>query len=103
MTNQIVNPLTVEQYHEMYANSLRDPQSFWGKQAEKYVTWFKRWDDVLVGDFDKLNVQWFRNGKLNVCYNCVDRHLENRAQQTAIVWEGDDQNETKKLTYSEVY
>jgi acetyl-CoA synthetase len=103
MTNQIVNTLTVEQYHEMYANSLHDPKNFWGKQAEKYVTWFKRWDDVLVGDFDKLNVQWFRNGKLNVCYNCVDRHLENRAQQTAIVWEGDDQNQTSKLTYSELY
>lgn len=95
--------LTESQYRDMYARSLRDPKNFWSEQADKFVTWFKRWDDVISGDFNKLNVQWFPNGKLNACYNCVDRHLEKRSQQTAIIWEGDNPNESRKLTYSELY
>lgn len=96
--------LTKMQYQEMYAHSLRDPQNFWSEQAEKCVTWFKRWDTVLTGDFKKLDhLHWFKNGKLNVCYNCVDRHLEQHAQQAAIVWEGDNPQHTKKVTYAELY
>ncbi len=91
------------QYRDMYARSLRDPKNFWSEQAEKFVTWFKRWDDVIVGDFNKLNVQWFSNAKLNACYNCLDRHLETRANQTALIWEGDNPDQTKKITYAELH
>lgn len=95
--------LTETQYRDMYARSLRDPKNFWSEQADKFITWFKRWDEVFTGDFHKLNTQWFTQGKLNACYNCVDRHLEKRAQQIAILWEGDNPNETKKITYAELY
>lgn len=95
--------ITETQYRDMYARSLRDPKNFWSEQAEKFVTWFKRWDEVLTGNFNSLNVQWFVNGKLNACYNCVDRHLEKRSQQTAILWESDNPQEYKKLTYAELY
>jgi acetyl-CoA synthetase len=92
-----------KQYQDMYERSLRDPKNFWSEQAEKFVTWFKRWDDVVTGDFNKLNVCWFRNGKLNACYNCLDRHLESRAKQTALIWEGDDPAQSKKITYAELH
>ncbi len=95
--------LNETQYRDMYARSLRDPKNFWSEQAEKFVTWFKRWDEVVSGDFTKLNVAWFKSGKLNACYNCVDRHLEKRAQQTALLWEGDNTEESKKITYAELY
>lgn len=95
--------LTETQYRDMYARALRDPKNFWSEQAEKFVTWFKRWDEVFTGNFTKLNVQWFVNGKLNPCYNCVDRHLEKRSNQTALIWESDDPSQSKKMTYAELY
>lgn len=95
--------LTEKQYSEMYARSLRDPKNFWSESAEKFVTWFKRWNEIMTGDFIKLNVQWFTSGKLNACYNCVDRHLEKRAQQTAIIWEADNPELSKKISYAELY
>ena len=95
--------LSEQQYRDMYSRALRDPTNFWSEQAEKYITWFKRWDEVFSGDFKKLNMRWFKNGKLNACYNCVDRHLETKAQQTAIIWEGNDSTDQKKITYAELY
>jgi len=95
--------ITELQYRELYAKSLRDPKNFWSEQAEKFVTWFKRWDEVFAGDFQKLDIQWFKNGKLNACYNCVDRHLEKNAQNPAIIWEGDNPDDNKKITYAELY
>ncbi|MEO8401221.1 MAG: acetate--CoA ligase [Gammaproteobacteria bacterium] len=92
-----------KQYRDMYERSIRDPKNFWSEQAEKFVTWFKRWDEVMSGDFTQLNVQWFKNGKLNACYNCLDRHLENRSEQTAILWEGDDPANSKKITYAQLH
>lgn len=95
--------LTEPQYREMYARSLRDPKGFWAEQAEKFITWFKRWDEVISGSFQTLDVHWFMNGKLNACYNSVDRHLEARGHQTAIIWESDDGNESRHITYTELY
>lgn len=92
-----------KQYNELYARSLRDPKHFWSEQAEKFITWFKRWDDVVNGDFNHQNVSWFRNGKLNACYNALDRHLEKKAKQTAIIWESDDGQKSKKITYAELH
>ncbi|HSW69931.1 MAG TPA: acetate--CoA ligase [Gammaproteobacteria bacterium] len=91
------------QYNELYARSLRDPENFWSEQAEKFITWFKRWENVLTGDFKKQNVRWFDKGKLNACYNALDRHLENKSQQTALIWESDDPLKSKKMTYSELH
>lgn len=91
------------QYKELYARSLRDPKHFWSEQAEKFITWFKRWDEVVGGDFNQQNVRWFRNGKLNACYNALDRHLEKKAKQIAIIWEGDDPQQSKKITYAELH
>ncbi len=96
--NAWINPVL---YEEMYASSLKTPQQFWGDEADKFLTWFKRYDEVLTGSFAEANVRWFQNGKLNACYNCVDRHLATRGQQIAVIWEGDDPAQSKKLTYAE--
>ncbi|MCU7924006.1 MAG: acetate--CoA ligase [Candidatus Thiodiazotropha sp. (ex Dulcina madagascariensis)] len=93
------------QYQSWYQRSIDDPDGFWAEQAEKYVTWFKKWDKVLDWSFgkDDLHIEWFRGAKLNVSYNCLDRHLENRGDQTAIIWEGDNPAEDRKITYRELH
>jgi len=91
------------QYKKMYQLSLRDPISFWGEQANKFISWFKTWDQVTQSEFIQANVQWFINGKLNVCYNCVDRHLLTRAQQTALIWQGENEAQQQIITYQELY
>jgi len=104
LNNKQINPLLDKNaYQELYTYSQRFPKKFWAEQAEKHVTWFKQWDDVVTGDLAHFNVQWFTNAKLNVCYNCVDRHLEQRAHQTALIWEGDHPSDSKQLTYLELY
>ncbi len=92
-------------YFEMYRRSLDDPEGFWAEQAEQFVTWYKRWDKVLDWSYDKddLHIRWFEGGKLNVAYNCIDRHLDTRGDQVAIIWEGDDPNDDKKITYRELH
>jgi acetyl-CoA synthetase len=90
-------------YQAMYARSLADPESFWAEQAERFVTWFKRWDRVLEWDYHTALIRWFEGGQLNVAYNCLDRHLANRGEQVAILWEGDDPAVSNKLTYRELY
>jgi acetyl-CoA synthetase len=97
--------ITAEQYQRMYQQSVDDPEGFWGEQANKYLSWFKPWDKVLDWSFmeDDLHIEWFKGGKLNVSYNCLDRHLETRGDQTAILWEGDDPEEDKKITYRQLH
>jgi acetyl-CoA synthetase len=97
--------VSAEQYQEMYKRSVDDPAGFWGEQAEQYLTWFKKWDTVLDWSFasDDLHINWFKGGTLNVSYNCLDRHLETRGDQVAIIWEGDDPNEDRKITYRELH
>jgi acetyl-CoA synthetase len=90
-------------YTEMYQRSVRDPEGFWAEQAEKFVTWFKKWDTVLEWDFHTAHIKWFAGGKLNVSYNCLDRHVEAGAGgQTAILWQGNDPAESRRLTYAEL-
>ncbi|MEW8461622.1 MAG: acetate--CoA ligase, partial [Candidatus Thiodiazotropha endolucinida] len=93
------------QYQEMYRQSISDPEGFWGEQAEQYVTWFKIWDKVVDWSFgkDDLHIEWFKGATLNVAYNCLDRHLENRGDQVAIIWEGDNPDEDRKITYRELH
>jgi acetyl-CoA synthetase len=90
-------------YQEMYKHSVEDPEGFWAEQAEKFVSWYKPWNKVLEWDFNEGKISWFEGAELNVCYNCVDRHLESRGDQIAIIWEGDDPNEDKKITYRELH
>ncbi|NIR59675.1 MAG: acetate--CoA ligase [Gammaproteobacteria bacterium] len=92
-------------YRAMYDRSIKDPEGFWAEQAKAFVTWFKDWDNVLDWSYDPedLHIQWFEGGKLNVAYNCIDRHLETRGDQVAIIWEGDDPGEDKKITYRELH
>ena len=92
-------------YQEMYQRSIEDPENFWAEQAEQFVTWFKPWDKVLDWSYDKkdLYIKWFEGGKLNVSYNCIDRHLDERGDQVAIIWEGDDPATDSKITYRELH
>ena len=90
-------------YQEMYKHSVDDPEGFWAEQAEKFVSWYKPWNKVLEWDFSEGKISWFEGAELNVCYNCVDRHLESRGDQVAIIWEGDDPDEDKKITYRELH
>ncbi|MEE8556022.1 MAG: acetate--CoA ligase [bacterium] len=89
-------------YERLYRESVEDPERFWGEQAER-LHWFGKWSKVLEQDFANARHQWFVGGKLNVSYNCVDRHLETRGSQTALIWEGDDPAESKHVTYAELH
>lgn len=90
-------------YQDWYAESLQNPDAFWSQQAERMITWFKPWEAVCKGDFNTQQIQWFVNGQLNACYNCIDRHLPDRAQQTALIWEGSDLKENQQYTYQDLY
>jgi len=90
-------------YEAMYEKSISDPDGFWAEQAEKFLDWDKTWDTVLDWDYSKGHIRWFEGGKLNACYNCVDRHLETRGDQTALIWEGDDPANDDHITYNELH
>ena len=92
-----------EKYLALYERSISDPESFWTDQADAFVHWFKKWDKVWDWDYHEGRIKWFEGAKLNVCYNCVDRHLETRGDQTAIIWESDDPAIDKHITYRELY
>jgi acetyl-CoA synthetase len=91
-------------YKSMYAQSVEDPEAFWGREGKR-IDWFKPYTKVKNTSYDPHNVSinWFEDGVTNVAYNCVDRHLEKRGDQTAIIWEGDDPNESKHITYRELH
>ncbi len=92
-----------DRYLSLYRESIEDPESFWSTQAEEFISWSKKWDKVQECDFNKASIKWFINGKLNVSYNCLDRHLESRGDQVAIIWEGDDPDVDKAITYRELH
>ncbi len=93
---------SMEQYQKMYDESVADPESFWADVAER-ITWYKKWDTVREYDFVNANIKWFDGGKLNACYNCLDRHVEaGHGDATAIIWEGNSPDEDKTFTYSEL-
>jgi len=95
--------ITPEQYTIMYQRSLEDPEEFWAEQAELYLSWDKKWQHVLLGNLTDLNVRWFSGAEINACYNCLDRHLPQRADQTALIWEGDEPDQLRNLTYAELH
>lgn len=94
--------IDAEKYNQLYKESIEDPESFWAKKAEEHITWYKKWSKTYSGNFKKGEVKWFEGGKLNVSYNCIDRHIENgHGNKVAIIWEGNDGN-SKKITYVEL-
>jgi len=91
------------QYNEMYKESLNDNDGFWDKQGSR-LDWIKKYSKIKDVKFSKSNVsiKWFYDGYLNVTENCIDRHAKKTPNKTAIIWEGDDPNITKKTTYKEL-
>jgi acetyl-CoA synthetase len=91
-------------YREMYAASVKDPNAFWAEQAKR-LHWYKAPTKIKNTSYDPHNVsiKWFEDGTLNCAYNCIDRHLETRGDQTAIIWEGDDPKDDKKITYRQLH
>ncbi|WP_454863979.1 acetate--CoA ligase [Pseudomonas hormoni] len=92
-----------DQYLQLYQQSIENPELFWGEQASRFLSWFKPWDQVHHDDMNSGAIQWFRGGQLNVSYNCIDRHLSERGEQVAIIWEGDSPSESAHITYSELH
>ena len=92
-----------ELYKEMYSRSVEQPEEFWSEQAESRVDWFEKWDSVLDWDFSKAEIKWFANGKLNVSYNCLDRHVNAGAgDQIALIWQGNNPEENQTFSYKEM-
>lgn len=92
-----------EQYEALYQQSLDNPQEFWDNQARKNLTWMHPFDQVLEASFEEGRFNWFRNGKLNASYQCIDRHLEIHGDRTAIIWEGDDSSQQQRISYNELH
>ena len=90
-------------YLSLYQRSIDDPDGFWAEMAEQFLQWDAPWDRVCQYDFRKGEASWFGGGKLNVSVNCIDRHLPQRAEQTALIWEADDPALDKHITYRELH
>ncbi|HLL59674.1 MAG TPA: acetate--CoA ligase, partial [Allosphingosinicella sp.] len=90
------------QYEALYRRSLADPDSFWAEQAER-IDWFEAPKIIENWSFDPADIRWYEDGILNLCHNCVDRHLPERVEQTALIWEGDEPGVTKRLSYGELH
>ena len=106
VTNEISKNTHIDakKYQEMYDRSINESDTFWGEQAEKFLTWFSKWDKIQEWNYDKnVNISWFTNAKLNVSYNCIDRHLDEKGDQVAIIWEGDEPDHQKYITYRELH
>ena len=92
-----------DRYKAMYQQSIENPDQFWAEQAAEFLQWESPWQTVRDVDFSKGEATWFGGGKLNVAVNCIDRHLAKRADQTAIIWEGDEPTDDKKISYRELH
>ena len=95
--------LSIDQYQDLYQKSINAPETFWPEMANEFLTWSKPWEQLTESNLMTGTAGWFIGGKLNACYNCVDRHLPERAQQTAILWEGDDPSQQATITYQDLH
>ena len=94
---------SLDEYRAMYERSVRDPEGFWAEQAEQRITWLEKWHTVRRYDYHTAEIGWYLGGKLNACYNCVDRHVEaGRGDDTALIWEGNNPTESKSYRYAEL-
>mgnify|MGYP002525068956 CR=1 FL=1 len=113
MSDQVIYPvkpeiaehahITEQSYQELYRQSIEQPEQFWAEQAEAFLSWSKPWDKVMDYDYSKGYIRWFEGGQLNVSYNCLDRHLDSRGEQTAIIWEGDNPTQDQHISYRELH
>ena len=95
---------SLEHYFKVYRQSVRKPKKFWSKIAENNFTWYRKWDKVVEYDMERAEFTWFKNAKLNITKNCIDRHLANKGDQSAIIFEPNDPNEpAQHFTYSQLY
>ena len=94
--------INTRSYNTLYRQSLEDPETFWSDQAQDLLSWKEPWRTISSCDFPKGFTSWFVGGKLNVCFNCVDRHLPDRSNQIAITWEGDNPRDNRSITYGEL-
>ena len=92
---------SLEEYQRLYRESVEDPAAFWGRQAER-LDWFRAPDQIFDRDYEQVDFSWFLGGRLNACYNCVDRHLEQRGDKTAIIWAADEAGEYTRISYREL-
>lgn len=95
--------LSQEDYQRLYRQSIEQPDTFWAEQAKGFLDWITPWHTVQQSDIHTGAAQWFAGGQLNVSYNCIDRHLAQRAEQTALIWEGDDPTKSSKITYRKLH
>jgi acetyl-CoA synthetase len=98
--NALIN---AESYKALYERSINDADAFWAEQAQQFLTWQAPWSKVSESNLHKGEVKWFVDGKLNVSVNCIDRHLPARADQVALIWEGDNPDETEHITYQQLH
>ncbi len=97
------NFFTEEKFRQSYDDSIANPNDFWAKQAMEFLTWQQTWSEVSRCNMAGGEIEWFLDGKLNASENCIDRHLANRANQTAIIWEGDEPGDSKKISYRDLF
>ncbi|ERI51445.1 acetyl-CoA synthetase [Pseudomonas sp. EGD-AK9] len=90
-------------YLRLYRQSVEQPETFWAEQAKAFLDWFQPWDRVHTSDLKQGHAEWFKGGQLNVAYNCIDRHLQQRGEQIAIIWEGDNPAESAHITYNKLH
>ncbi|QKE64445.1 acetate--CoA ligase [Aquipseudomonas campi] len=90
-------------YLRLYRQSIEQPDAFWGEQARQLLDWSKPWDQVHSSDLSQGQAEWFKGGQLNVAHNCIDRHLAERGEQIAIIWEGDNPSESAHITYNKLH
>ncbi|HSC83991.1 MAG TPA: AMP-binding protein, partial [Pseudomonas sp.] len=95
--------LNSDDYQRLYRQSVEQPDAFWGEQASSFLDWFKPWDKVQNTDMRLGLAEWFKGGQLNVAHNCIDRHLAQRGEQIAIIWEGDNPAESAHITYNKLH
>jgi acetyl-CoA synthetase len=93
---------TMDEYRKLYKESVDNPDKFWGEQAN-LLDWYKKWDKVSEWDFSKPELKWFAGGKLNVSYNCLDRHLATKGNKAALIWQGEPLEESKTYTYQQLH
>ena len=95
--------IDADTYRRMYRESIENPESFWAEQAQQFIHWSRPWDTVLKWNYHEGLIRWFDGAQLNVCYNCIDRHLDKHGDRAAIIWEGDDPSSSKTFSYRELH
>ena len=95
--------VNAREYKQLYKESIENPDLFWSKQAEAFIDWEEKWDQISRTNMREGEIAWFLGAKLNVAQNCLDRHLQTKSEKTAIIWEGDNPNEQENISYKELH